>query len=965
MFSMGEFRRVLDEVFSEEGAQTKQVSDRMIEAEVRLKRAYRKSEIEEVDKESLKELFCAVLKIAKRNKSIVSIATVLASMLGGAVEHGECDGVVDDVVFLFSNCAATKKAKELGIEFSKISRLFVARVSELPWTLQQKKLFFKDMLKRKREGEIDEIVLKDVRATLSGRPLRKTLDDCVDVAGIGSVLRSETVESVFEKEKRKDKLVLAIGYCVSANIAALVEKEDRVFLLKRSPEETVLWTGTARFFDDAARCADTEARLAVLSAVDGERVSGLGTKLFWMFIDGGYLDQHIPFRDSALRLIRKIGEGFRRVLREDKDTQTKADIERTLEKTVRFCAENMNDTGRGSAAVQCAKLFSVLYSELHCCSSASALFHSGAVQAKLFCLMRSTRSSVRESAVSVLSMLPLSVLRDPGDAGGIDEEAADWYHAEKFFLLNRDIDTGSFVEHRLDCFEADLLRAKKGWVTGFVFSQSASYLLRLFQKRDVAITADAFERIYGCVLGVSALVEGALSVACPEGRTLSTRGKQTETFFKWRTLRDTLRMFSLAIRCRYGSGEIPKEKVKTIYFFFVELLCRLKHRGAFHTAYKAMSAVCRHFGEARDQNEEVIRWLAEEVLRVVTSSTDILTARRSGGFPFCVTAAAHSYRKRNYLPAFFIEKLSSFLDGKPAQMEFVVSAYNTLRSLFEDGAIASETGQFVPVGVRLALEGFGSSEWKVKNSAMMLFQSCVKRIPDGLPLGRFCILFKQQREYLEGVLRGRKKETELPVLLLLQKIEALDGEDAFSRLSIEFVSQCSFSENRKTAETAIALCEKTLSLERKVVLLEKTSPGKDRQHGRVFLRMLRCLFEGGRKKEAHKRLLLENEDAFIENGLYEELIGCMVYCRGEARCAEAGERSPRNRSHLEARRVAVEHALLFLSGDTDSVSRYLRIVESGVHCGEYEAHLFTSLFSLPSSIVAVPVAGTTCTLTDR
>ena len=56
-----------------------------------------------------------------------------------------------------------------------------------------------------------------------------------------------------------------------------------------------------------------------------------------------------------------------------------------------------------------------------------------------------------------------------------------------------------------------------------------------------------------------------------------------------------------------------------------------------------------------------------------------------------------------------------------------VHALNTLRGIFKNGTLSGDTGVFVPSALRVALGGFSSPSWAIRNSSLMLYAAVLER----------------------------------------------------------------------------------------------------------------------------------------------------------------------------------------------------------------------------------------------
>ncbi|KAI9895979.1 hypothetical protein PsorP6_019151 [Peronosclerospora sorghi] len=207
-----------------------------------------------------------------------------------------------------------------------------------------------------------------------------------------------------------------------------------------------------------------------------------------------------------------------------------------------------------------------------------------------------------------------------------------------------------------------------------------------------------------------------------------------------------------------GSDRIPLFSVKIAQRggeTLLNSLFELKHKGAVAMAYQAFEGVCRAFLAHGEQNELLgnlpARW-ADHLLERLERSEQHFILRRSSGFAFSFVAILRA-EPRNSAAVILPKVMTKLLqlageDTDAAEKRAThethhllwrarVHALNILKLICEDGVLAEDVARYVVDMFELAVRGFESGSWAVRNSSMMLFAAATqraigdKRIADG------------------------------------------------------------------------------------------------------------------------------------------------------------------------------------------------------------------------------------------
>nr|XP_061818983.1 thyroid adenoma-associated protein isoform X1 [Nerophis lumbriciformis] len=186
-------------------------------------------------------------------------------------------------------------------------------------------------------------------------------------------------------------------------------------------------------------------------------------------------------------------------------------------------------------------------------------------------------------------------------------------------------------------------------------------------------------------------------------------------------------------------GLITEEQVKGVGLYFRQQLLQSRHRGAFELAYvgfvRLTDMLCR--SGSRVLQQLPASWLSK-VLEEVKSSdplSKLCATRRSAGIPFYIQALLSSEPKSsscsllkmtmNELIALAMPATDRNTDNSTVPQ---VHALNILRALYRDTRLGENIIPFVSDGMQVAVLGFTSPVWAVRNSSTLLFSTLITRI---------------------------------------------------------------------------------------------------------------------------------------------------------------------------------------------------------------------------------------------
>ncbi|RCH98462.1 hypothetical protein CU097_011572 [Rhizopus azygosporus] len=167
---------------------------------------------------------------------------------------------------------------------------------------------------------------------------------------------------------------------------------------------------------------------------------------------------------------------------------------------------------------------------------------------------------------------------------------------------------------------------------------------------------------------------------------------------------------------------------------FHGLLTNIRHRGAFSSVYPAYVSLNMKLLAVKDLSISQLpsRWLQNDLDGLTSSNISI--TRRSAGLPLCILAVLSSEQsiKRELLASAMkqLMALASQEPPKDADQRIdlpQVHAYNIMRSIFMDSKLGNHVLEYVSNGFSLAISGFSSFSWAIRNCSVMLFSTLLQR----------------------------------------------------------------------------------------------------------------------------------------------------------------------------------------------------------------------------------------------
>jgi hypothetical protein len=238
-------------------------------------------------------------------------------------------------------------------------------------------------------------------------------------------------------------------------------------------------------------------------------------------------------------------------------------------------------------------------------------------------------------------------------------------------------------------------------------------------------------------------IDIALSNCCIQDASTFTR-KEKSVFllnFSWRTVKEACDLFDIIIDKCDLENVSRRYTLLHIGDLLRSLLTSIRHVGAFSAAYPVYSHLCSRLLEFDELYESPASWLKENLNQSLSCSI----TRRSAGIPYCIlavltgecklpirklSAANPSHGLLTYTMNFVIEQIESFCPKSIFQSNMdipQVHFYNILRKIFMDSSLSPFVTPWLTKSLIIAVNGFDSSVWAIRNCSLLLFSSLLIR----------------------------------------------------------------------------------------------------------------------------------------------------------------------------------------------------------------------------------------------
>ncbi|RLV91481.1 hypothetical protein JA1_003841 [Spathaspora sp. JA1] len=264
---------------------------------------------------------------------------------------------------------------------------------------------------------------------------------------------------------------------------------------------------------------------------------------------------------------------------------------------------------------------------------------------------------------------------------------------------------------------------------------------------------------------------------------------------------------------------IGDQRVSQCSELVMDQLSSIKHKGAFTSIYPSFIRLCSLCLNGNLKNLPRI-WLNNN-LELIRSKSQLIS-RRSGGIPYLITGILIANKKDLSMIDHTFTQLLQIADEEydeklPTNVDLPqVHAYNTLKQIFIESNLANECVRFIQDSLLLCLSNFASSNWSIRNCAVMLFGSIKQRIfgnNEKYSANLFFSRFPKLKNIILGYLskfrdNEENNQTIFPIMMILAQ---LDFKDKKSVEFIELLKPCLGESSWKVRELAAHAFENLLS----------------------------------------------------------------------------------------------------------------------------------------------------------
>ncbi|KAJ8945809.1 hypothetical protein NQ314_009031 [Rhamnusium bicolor] len=274
----------------------------------------------------------------------------------------------------------------------------------------------------------------------------------------------------------------------------------------------------------------------------------------------------------------------------------------------------------------------------------------------------------------------------------------------------------------------------------------------LLETRDISKNNDAYSGLFDHLVTICLnLKDTIMPVVCspsPEGYIPVVNEEMCETdesiraqmilVHAWRTVKEMSLLLAEIVRQVIkleNSNEMLSESLLLkIGQFFIEIFIESKHRGVFEQAYVGFSVICDSFWTSANSNLNCLprTWLLD-ALSLCTGeihSKKLCPTRRSAGLPLLILSilGTEASPERPVFKEAMKTLLNVCENVDPTNDECRIHSMNVLRSLFRHSKLGEAVSAYIAPGVVVAINGFKSDAWGIRNSATLLYSSLITRI---------------------------------------------------------------------------------------------------------------------------------------------------------------------------------------------------------------------------------------------
>ncbi|KAG5896481.1 hypothetical protein JTB14_005862 [Gonioctena quinquepunctata] len=274
----------------------------------------------------------------------------------------------------------------------------------------------------------------------------------------------------------------------------------------------------------------------------------------------------------------------------------------------------------------------------------------------------------------------------------------------------------------------------------------------LLQRRDMSKNNEAYSGLFEDLTTICLnLKEHIMPIVCnpsPEGYLPETgelvceseesSKSQMVLLCSWRTMKEMTLLLAEIIRqtvkLESSLEMLADGLIIKMGHFFLDVFIESKHRGVFEQAYVGFSVICESFWMSSNSKLNCLpnKWL-QDALRLCTGekqSDKLCATRRSAGLPFLILSIIGS--EPTFDKSRFHQAITTLLEAcknsDPSNNEYRMHCMNVLRAMFRHSRLGEMVSAYIAQGVIVAITGFNSDTWSVRNTATLLYAALMTRM---------------------------------------------------------------------------------------------------------------------------------------------------------------------------------------------------------------------------------------------
>ncbi|EMG49406.1 hypothetical protein G210_5819 [Candida maltosa Xu316] len=252
-----------------------------------------------------------------------------------------------------------------------------------------------------------------------------------------------------------------------------------------------------------------------------------------------------------------------------------------------------------------------------------------------------------------------------------------------------------------------------------------------------------------------------------------------------------------------------REDMIDCFSLVVNQLHTIKLRAAISSSYPAMISISRLVASV---DKSYLHEYVKQEIEYIRSENKQLVTRRSGGILYVIPAILIAARGKP-LVDFVFGKLFEFaeLPYESESKEDIpqVHAFNTLSQLFKESQLAGHSSVFIEQALVLSLKHFDSTNWSIRNCALMLFGHLEKKIFSNAKVNskRFFARFKKVEQTFVDYLLNGQDQIVFPILIMLERLEFTSSTLSLENAVIKLLGRKSWKVREFAAKIAASMLQ--------------------------------------------------------------------------------------------------------------------------------------------------------------